>query len=143
MTVDEIKQKIVSVQSLDREIERLRIEIEQKRQELISIQSSMNGGDRVMSSAKLSMPERVYFQLEELYIQLSELLQSLYASRQEVEEMIGRLDPIEQEIVRAWTVGRTEEQIGEQVGYSSRNIRRIKRRILIRLADDKTCPPMS
>lgn len=49
--------------------------------------------------------------------------------------MIGRLDPIEQEIVRAWTVGRTEEQIGEQVGYSGRNIRRIKRRILIKLAE--------
>lgn len=140
MTVDEIKQKIVSVQSLDREIERLRIEIEQKRQELISIQSSMNGGDRVMSSAKLSMPERVYFQLEEFYIQLSELLQSLYASRQEVEEMIRRLDPIEQEIVRAWTVGRTEEQIGEQVGYSRPTVARYKKRILIKLSEKLDTP---
>lgn len=135
MTIDEVKQKIISVQSLDREIERLRIEIEQKRQELLSIQSSMNGGERVISSANSSVQERVYFRLEELYIQLSELLQKLYASRQEIEEMIGRLDPIEQEIVRAWTVGRTEEQIGEQVGYSGRNIRRIKRRILIKLAE--------
>lgn len=135
MTVDEIKQKIVSVQSLDREIERLRIEIEQKRQELLSIQSSMNVGERVISSVNSSVQERVYFRLEELYIQMSALLQKLYASRQEVEEMIGRLDPIEQEIVRAWTVGRTEEQIGEQVGYSGRNIRRIKRRILIKLAE--------
>lgn len=135
MTIDEVKQKIISVQSLDREIERLRIEIEQKRQELLSIQSSMNGGERVISSANSSVQERVYFRLEELYIQLSELLQKLYASRQEVEDIIGRLDPIEQEIVRAWTVGRTEEQIGDQVGYSGRNIRRIKRRILIKLAE--------
>lgn len=135
MTIDEIKQKIISVQSLDREIERLRIEREQKRQELLSIQSSLNGGERVISSANSSVQERVYFRLEELYIQLSALLQKLYASRQEVEEMIVRLDPIEQEIVRAWTVGHTEEEIGEQVGYSGRNIRRIKRRILIKLAD--------
>lgn len=135
MTIDEIKQKIISVQSLDREIERLRIEIEQKRQELLSIRSSMNGGEQVISSVNSSVQERVYFRLEELYIQLSELLQKLYASRQEVEEMIGRLDLVEQEIVRAWTVGRTEEEIGEQVGYSGRNIRRIKRRILIKLAE--------
>ena len=135
MTVDEIKQKIVSVQSLDREIERLRIEIEQKRQELISIHSSMNGGDRVMSSAKLSMPERVYFQLEELYIQLSELLQATYAKRNEIEKAIGSLDTLEQEIVRAWIAGRTEEQIGKQVGYSGRQIRRIKKRILVRLSE--------
>lgn len=76
MTVDEIKQKIVSVQSLDREIERLRIEIEQKRQELLSIQSSMNVGERVISSVNSSVQERVYFRLEELYIQMSALLQS-------------------------------------------------------------------
>lgn len=135
MTIDEVKQKIISVQSLDREIERLRLEIEQKRQELLGIQSSMSGGERVISSADSSVQERVYFRLEELYIQLSELLQKLYTSRQEIENMIGRLDLVEQEIVRAWTVGRTEEQIGDQVGYSGRNIRRIKRRILIKLAE--------
>lgn len=135
MTVDEIKQKIVSVQSLDREIERLRIEIEQKRQELISIHSSMNGGDRVMSSAKLSMPERVYFRLEELYIQLSELLQATYAKRNEIEKAIGSLDMLEQEIVRAWIAGRTEEQIGKQVGYSRATIARHKRRILLKLSN--------
>lgn len=140
MAIDEIKQKIISVQSLDREIERLRIEREQKRQELLSIQSSLNGGERVISSANSSVQERVYFRLEELYIQLSALLQKLYASRQEVEEMIGRLDPIEQEIVRAWTVGRTEEEIGEQVGYSRPTVARYKKRILIKLSEKVDTP---
>ncbi len=135
MTVDEIKQKIVSVQSLDREIERLRIEIEQKRQELLSIRSSMNGGERVISSVNSSVQEHVYFRLEELYIQKSALLQKLHASRQEVEEMIGRLDTLEQEIVRAWIAGRTEEQIGKQVGYSRATIARHKRRILLKLSN--------
>ena len=56
MTITEAKDLILSAKSIKRESERMKQEIEQRREELLSIQSTMGGGDRVMSSEKLSMP---------------------------------------------------------------------------------------
>lgn len=137
MSIDEVKQLIQSAKSIERESERLKQEIEQRREELLSVRSAM-GGERVVSSESLSMPERVFFALEKLYAQYGDALQKLCDSRAEIERIISALDPIEQELVRAWVDGKTEEQMGKQVGYTGRHIRRIKKRILIRLANSKT-----
>ena len=134
MTIDEVKQLIQSAKSLERESERMKQEIEQRREELLNVKNAM-GGERVMSSEKLSMPERVYFSLEKLYTQYSALLQKQYDSREQINNAISALDPIEQEIVRAWIDGKTEEQIGLKVGYSRRTVQRQKRAILIKLSN--------
>ncbi|WP_438846865.1 hypothetical protein [Anaerocaecibacter muris] len=133
MTTNEVKELILSAKSIKRESERIKQEIEQRREELLSIQSTMGGGDRVMSSEKLSMPERVYFSLEKLYTQYSEVLQRLHDKNNQIESAIASLDPLEQEIVRAWIDGKTEEQIGVAVGYTRPTIARYKRRILVKL----------
>ena len=143
MTVDEVQQLLKSAGAIERECERMRNEIEQRREELIGVKSTMCGIDKVMSSDTLSMPERVYFRLEELYNQYGDILQKQYDKRNEIETAIGKLDAVEQEIVRAMIAGKTEEQIGEIVGYTDRTIRRKKRRILLKLANRKSCPPMS
>ncbi|MCH5165636.1 MAG: hypothetical protein J1G01_04475 [Clostridiales bacterium] len=142
-TTDEVKEMIQSAKSIERECERFKREIKQRREELLSIKSVMGGSERVMSSEQISMPERVYFSLEKLYVQYSNVLQQLNDKRNEIEQAISALDPIEQEIVRAWINGKTEEQIGAAVGYSGRHVRRVKRAILIKLSNLKTCPPMS
>ena len=115
MTTNGVKELILSAKSIKRESERMKQEIAQRREELLSIQSTMGGGDRVMSSEKLSMPERVYFSLEKLYTQYSEVLQRLHDKNNQIESAIASLDPLEQEIVRAWIDGKTEEQIGVAV----------------------------
>lgn len=134
MTIDEVKQLIQSAKSIDRESERMKQEIEQRREELLNVKSAM-GGERVMSSDQLSMPERVYFSLEKLYTQYSALLQKQYDSRELINNAISALDPIEQEIVRAWIDGKTEEQIGLKVGYSRRTVQYMKKKILLRLSE--------
>ena len=134
MTMEEVKEMIQSAKSIERESVRMKQEIEQRREELLSVKSAM-GGERVISSDKLSMPERVYFSLETLYTQYSSVLQQLHDKRGEIERSIAALDPIEQEIVRAWIDGKTEEQIGATVGYSYRTVRRYKKRILVKLAN--------
>lgn len=134
MTIDEVKQLIQSAKSIERESERMKQEIEQRREELLNVKSVM-GGERVMNSEKLSMPERVYFSLEKLYTQYSALLQKQYDSREQINNAISALDPIEQEIVRAWIDGKTEEQIGLKVGYSRRTVQYMKKKILLRLSE--------
>lgn len=134
MTVDEVKLLLKSAQAIERECERMREEIEQRREELIGVKSAMNGADRVVSSDTLSMPERVYFRLEELYNQYGDILQKQYDKRNEIEAAIGKLDAVEQEIVRAMIAGKTEEQIGKSVGYSRPTIARYKKKILIKLS---------
>ena len=134
MTTEEVKEMIESAKSIERESVRLKKEIEQRREELMSVKSSL-GVERVMSSERLSMPERVYFHLEELYTQYSDKLQRLYESRQAIEQAISVLDPIEQDIVHEWIDGKTEEQIGAIVGYSRRSVQYKKKRILIRLSN--------
>lgn len=143
MTIDEVKALLASARAIERECERMRGEIEQRREELLGIKSAMNGADRVIASDTLSMPERVYFRLEELYNQYSDILQKQFDKRNEIEAAIGKLDAVEQEIVRAMIAGKTEEQIGKIVGYTDRTIRRKKRRIMLKLANRKSCPPMS
>lgn len=138
MTTNGVKELILSAKSIKRESERLKQEIEQRREELLSVQSTMGGGDRVMSSEKLSMPERVYFSLEKLYTQYSEVLQRLHDKNNQIESAIASLDPLEQEIVRAWIDGKTEEQIGVAVRYSRPTIARYKRRILVKLTRSKS-----
>ncbi len=138
MTITEAKDLILSAKSIKRESERMKQEIEQRRVELLSIQSTMGGGDRVMSSEKLSMPERVYFSLEKLYTQYSEVLQRLHDKNNQIESAIASLDPLEKEIVRAWIDGKTEEQIGVAVRYSRPTIARYKRRILVKLTRSKS-----
>lgn len=135
MTVEEVKELIASARSTERECERVREEIEAKREELLSAKSALRGGTPVMTSESLSMPERVYFCLEKLYNQYSELMQSVFDRRAEIEKAIAQLDPLEQEIVRAVIAGKTEEQIGAQVGYSRPTIARRKRHILIKLSN--------
>lgn len=143
MTVEEVKLLIQSVKSTERESKRLKQEIERRREELLSIRSTLGGSERVVSSEKLSMPERVYFALEKLYTQYSDALQRLYDSRAEIERVISTLDPIEREIVYAWIDGKTEEQVGAQVGYTGRTVRNYKKRILIKLSMSKSLPPIS
>lgn len=135
MTVEEVKLLIQSAKSTERESERLKQEIERRREELLSIRSTLGDSERVISSEKLSMPERVYFALEKLYAQYSDALQRLYDSRAEIERVISTLDPLEREIVHAWIDGKTEEQVGAQVGYSRRSVQYIKKRILVRLSE--------
>lgn len=135
MTTNEAKKLINSAKSTEREVARVKKEIDERREELLGIGSSLRGGDKVMASETISMPERVYFSLEALYVQLSNLLQKLYDIREELEKAISTLDPLEQEIVRAWIAGNTEEQIGKKVGYSRPTISRHKRRILIKLSE--------
>ncbi|MDE7406467.1 MAG: hypothetical protein K2M89_06315 [Clostridiales bacterium] len=137
MTTQEVKDMIQSAKSIERESVRMQQEIEQRREELLSVKSAI-GGERVMSSEKLSMPERVYFSLEKLYTQYSDVCQRLHDKRGEIEQAISTLDPIEQEIVRAWINGKTEEQIGTTVGYSRPTIARYKRRILVKLTHCKS-----
>lgn len=138
MTTQEVKDMIQSAKSIKRESERVKQEIEQRREELLSIPSTLNGGVRVMSSKQVSMPERVYFALQKLYNQYSDVLQRLNDKNREIETAISVLDPLEQEIVRALIGGKTEEQIGKQVGYSRPSISRYKRRILVKLTHFKT-----
>lgn len=134
MTTEEVKDMIQYAKSIERESVRMKQEIEQWREELLSIKSTL-GGERVMSSEQLSMPERVYFSLEKLYTQYSNVLQRLHDRRGEIEQAIATLDLIEQEIVRAWIDGKTEEQIGAQVGWSRSTIQRQKRAILLKLSN--------
>ena len=143
MTTDEVKELIQSAKSIERESARMEQEIEQQREELLSIKSAMSGNARIISSEQLSMPERVYFRLENLYIQYGEVLQRLSDKRRDIENAIAILEPIEQEIARAWIAGKTEEEIGDIVGYCGRTVRRKKKRILVKLAKIKSCPPMS
>lgn len=135
MTIDEVRNLITSAQSLEREVERMKQEIEAKREELTSVKSALGGSVAVQSSVKDSMPERVYFCLDKLYIQYSEVLQKLCDSRNEIEQAISTLEPLEQEIVRAWIDGKTEEQIGDKVGYSRSSVQRAKRRILVKISN--------
>lgn len=137
MTVEEVKLLIQSAKSTERESERLKQEIERRREELLSIRSTLGGSERVVSSEKLSMPERVYFALEKLYTQYSDALQRLYDSRAEIERVISTLDPIEQEIVQGMIDGKTEEQIGRNIGYSRSSVQRAKRRILVKIKNMK------
>lgn len=134
MTTQEVKDMIQSAKSIERESVRMKQEIEQRREELLSVKSAI-GGERVISSEKLSMPERVYFSLEKLYTQYSDVCQRLHDKRGEIEQAISTLDPIEQEIVRAWINGKTEEQIGAQVGGSRSTIQRQKKAILLKLSN--------
>lgn len=137
MTVEEVKLLIHSAKSTERESERLKQEIERRREELLSIRSALGGSERVVSSEKLSMPERVYFALEKLYTQYSAALQRLYDSLAEIERVISTLDPIEQEIVQGMIDGKTEEQIGRNIGYSRSSVQRAKRRILVKITNMK------
>lgn len=137
MTIDEVKALLASARAIERECERMRGEIEQRREELLGIKSAMNGADRVIASDTLSMPERVYFRLEELYNQYSDILQKQFDKRNEIETAIGKLDAVEQEIVRAMIAGKTEEQIGKSVGYSRRSVQYKKKRILLRLSESQ------
>lgn len=138
MTVDEVKLLLKSARAIERECERMRGEIEQRREELLGVKSAMRGVDRIIASDTLSMPERVYFRLEELYNQYSDILQKQFDRRNEIEAAIGKLDAVEQEIVRAMIAGKTEEQIGKSVGYSRPTIARYKKKILIKLSNT-TC----
>lgn len=133
MTIEEVKDLIISAQSIKREAKRIKEEIEVRRDELSSVKSALGGSVAVISSVRDSVPERVYFRLEKLYDQYSETLQQQYDKTAEIENAIAALDPVEQEIVRAWIEGKTEEQIGAQVGYSRPTISRYKRRILIKM----------
>lgn len=142
MTTEEVKDMIQSAKSIERESVRIKQEIEQRREELLSVKSTM-GGERVISSEKLSMPERVYFCLEKLYTQYSDALQRLHDKRGEIDRAISALDPIEQEIVLAWIDGKTEEQIGATVGYTGRTVRNYKKRILVKLSNAKSLPSIS
>lgn len=135
MTIEEVKALIASARSIEREVKRMREEIEELRQTLLSVKSSLRASTPVLTSESLSMPERVYFRLEELYNQYSTMLQKQYDKTAEIEEAIAQLDPLEQEIVRAVIAGKTEEQIGAQVGYSRPTIARRKRHILIKLSN--------
>lgn len=137
MTVDEVKLLLKSARAIERECERMRDEIEQRREELLGVKSAMRGADRIIASDTLSMPERVYFRLEELYNQYSDILQKQFDRRNEIEAAIGKLDAVEQEIVRAMIAGKTEEQIGKSVGYSRSSIQRAKRRIHKKLSSLK------
>lgn len=143
MTIEEVKALIASARSIEREVKRMREEIEELRQTLLSVKSSLRASTPVLTSESLSMPERVYFRLEELYNQYSAMLQKQYDKTAEIEEAIAQLDPLEQEIVRAVIAGKTEEQIGAQVGYSDRTVRNYKKRILIKLSEIKSLPPIS
>ncbi len=134
MTIEEVKSLISSARSIEREVKRMKEEIEARRDELTSVKSALGGSVAVMSSERISMPENVYFRLEELYNQYSAALQRQYDKRDEIETAITELDPLEQEIVRAWIDGKTEEQIGAKVGYSRPTISRCKKRILIKLS---------
>lgn len=138
MTIEEAKNLIESAKSIERESLRIKAYIEQQREELLSIRSSMSGQECVKCSERISMPERVYFRLEELYVQYSQTLQRLSDKRREIEDALTRLEPIEQEIARAWIDGKTEEQIGNTVGYSRPTIARYKKRILVKLTKYKT-----
>lgn len=133
MTIEEVKDLIILAQSIKREAKRIKEEIDVRRDELSSVKSVLGGSVAVISSVRDSMPERVYFRLEKLYDQYSETLQQQYDKTAEIESAIAALDPVEQEIVRAWIEGKTEEQIGAQVGYSRPTISRYKRRILIKM----------
>lgn len=135
MTVEEVKLLIQSAKSTERESERLKQEIERRREELLSIRSTLGGSERVVSSEDLSMPERVYFALEKLYTQYSDALQRLYDSRAEIDRVISTLDPIEKEIVHGMIDGKTSDQIGRVVGYSDRTVKRYKKRILLKLSN--------
>lgn len=132
-TIEEVKDLIISAQSIKREAKRIKKEIDVRRDELSSVKSALGGSVAVISSVRDSVPERVYFRLEKLYDQYSETLQRQYDKTDEIESAIAALDPVEQEIVRAWIEGKTEEQIGAQVGYSRPTISRYKRRILIKM----------
>lgn len=132
-TIDDVKVLFESARSIDREIQRLRADIEERRQELLGTRHPAESV-RVMSSRSDSIPERVYFALEKLYVQYSELLQQQLFQRAELENAIKSLDPIEQEIARAIIAGKTEEQIAQVVGYSRPTIARKKRRILLKIA---------
>ncbi len=135
MSIDEVKNLIDSARSIEREAKRMKEEIEALREELTSIKSALGGSVVVKSSEQTSPQERVYFRLEELYKQYSATMQSLCDKRAEIEVTISQLDYLEQEIVRAWIDGKTEEQIGEKVGYSRSSIQRTKRRILVKIAN--------
>lgn len=134
ITSAEVKSLILSAQSIERESRRIKQEIDKRREELLSIPSALSR-ERIVSSEKLSMPERVCFCLESLYVQYSDVLQRLHVKRDEIEQAISTLEPLEQEIVRAWRDGKTEEQIGATVGYSDRTVRNYKKRILIKLSN--------
>lgn len=133
MANEDIKNTIKSLRSIDREIVRIREEIEKRRTTLLS--ESVHSERVKTSPSNVSIPERVYFALEQLYVQLSKVLQQQYKVKVEIENKIASLDPIEQEIARAWAAGKTEEQIGVQVGYSDRTIRRAKVRIANKLTE--------
>ncbi len=137
MTTDEVKQLIQSTMSIERERNRIKQCIDEKRAELVSVKSPLGSSVTVVSNEQVSVPERVYFRLEELYAQYSDVLQRLTDKHREIESAISTLDPLEQEIVRAWIDGKTEEQIGKTVGYSDRTVRNYKKRILVKLANVK------
>ena len=141
MTSEEVRNLIASARSIEREERRMREEIEARREELTGIKSSFGTVVRVKSSIGGSVPERVYERLEVLYNQLGDVLGRLHAKRKEIEDAIAVLEPIEQEIVRAWIDGKTEEQIGETVGYSRPTITRYKKRILLKLSALKDDAP--
>lgn len=135
MTIEEAKNLIISARSIEREERRVREEIESRRAELTGIKSAFGTVVRVKSSLGESVPERVYERLEVLYDQLGDVLGRLHTKRKEIEEAIAALEPIEQEIVRAWIDGKTEEQIGTTVGYSWRTVHRKKKKILLKLSN--------
>ena len=135
MQEEEVKTLIRSINSLKRQSEAIREKIEERREELANVKSALGGSERVVSSEELSMPERVYFALEKLYMQYSDALQRLYDSRAEIERVISTLDPIEQEIVHGMIDGKTSDQIGRVVGYSDRTVKRYKKRILLKLSN--------
>lgn len=140
MSIEDVKLLILSAQSAEREVARFRSEIDKKREELIGIPSALCA-EKVVASEKISMPERVYFRLEQLYNLYSAALQRQYEKLMQLESAIAELDTIEQEIVRAWIDGKTEEQIGAQVGFSRPTISRYKRRILIKMSNIKVDTP--
>ena len=142
MSIEDVKLLIVSAKSAEREVSRFRAEIDKKREELIGIPSALCV-DKVVTSEKISMPERVYFRLEQLYDLYSAALQRQYEKLTQLESAIAELDTIEQEIVRAWIDGKTEEQIGATIGYTGRTVRNYKRRILLKLANKQSLPPIS
>lgn len=135
MQEEEVKTLIRSINSLKRQSEAIQEKIEERREELANVKSALGGSERVVSSEDLSMPERVYFALEKLYMQYSDALQRLYDSRAEIERVISTLDPIEQEIVHGMIDGKTSDQIGRVVGYSDRTVKRYKKRILLKLSN--------
>lgn len=142
MSIEDVKLLILSAKSAEREVARFRAEIDKKREELIGIPSALCA-DKVVTSEKISMPERVYFRLEQLYDLYSAALQRQYEKLTQLESAISELDTIEQEIVRAWIDGKTEEQIGATIGYTGRTVRNYKRRILLKLANKQSLPPIS